>query len=82
MGDDESGAVFVVVTQGYVRRDDDFYFDYHKQSRSLKGFQEWLQNWVIGEGDHEGYLDLLGKERREKLTPGKELFSPPVNFSV
>ena len=69
-------------TQGYARRDDDFYFDYHRQSRSLKGFQEWLQKWVFGAGDHEGYLELLGKERREKLTPGKELFSPPVNFSV
>jgi len=69
-------------TQGYARRDDDFYFDYHRQSRSLEGFQEWLQKWVFGAGDHEGYLDLLGKERREKLTPGKELFSPPVNFSV
>lgn len=68
--------------QGYARRDDDFYFDYHRQSRSLKGFQEWLQKWVLGAGDHEGYLELLGKERREKLTPGKELFSPPVNFSV
>jgi glutaconate CoA-transferase subunit A len=69
-------------TQGYARRDDDFYFDYHRQSRSLEGFQEWLQKWVFGAGDHEGYLDLLGKERREKLKPGRELFSPAVNFSV
>ena len=69
-------------TQGYARRDDDFYFDYHRQSRSLEGFQEWLQKWVFGRGDHEGYLNLLGKERRDKLTPGTELFSPPVNFSV
>jgi len=45
-------------------------------------FQEWLQRWVLAVDDHECYLDLLGKERREKLTPGQELFSPPVNFSV
>jgi glutaconate CoA-transferase subunit A len=69
-------------TQGYARRDDEFYFDYHRQSRSLEGFQEWLRKWVFEAGDHEGYLELLGKERREKLKPGDELFSPAVNFSV
>jgi glutaconate CoA-transferase subunit A len=69
-------------TQGFARRDDDFYFDYHRQSRSLEGFREWLQRWVFEAGDHQGYLDLLGRERREKLKPGEELFSPAVNFSV
>lgn len=69
-------------TQGYARRDDEFYFDYHRRSRSLEGFQEWLRKWVFEAGDHEGYLSLLGKERRERLKPGDELFSPPVNFSV
>ncbi|HEY3306066.1 MAG TPA: CoA-transferase [Candidatus Binatia bacterium] len=69
-------------TQGYARRDDGFYFDYHRQSRALEGFQEWLGKWVFGTGGHDGYLDLLGKERRERLTPGKEVFSPAVNFSV
>jgi len=48
----------------------------------LDAFQRWLHKWVLGVDDHSGYLDLLGKERVKKLTPGKELFSPPVNFSV
>lgn len=69
-------------TQGYARRDDEFYFDYHRRSRTWEGFQEWLKKWVFGVGGHEDYLELVGKERLEKLRPGSDLFSPPVNFSI
>jgi glutaconate CoA-transferase subunit A len=69
-------------TQGFARRDDDFYFEYHKQSRDRAGFERWLQHWVIGVVGHEGYLDRLGSERLERLKPGREIFSPSVNFSV
>lgn len=69
-------------TQGYARRDDDFYFDYHKQSRSREGFESWLEKWVFGVKGHEGYLDLLGHERITSLKPGNSALSPAVNFSV
>ena len=35
-------------TQGYARRDDNFYFEYHKATRSREGFEQWLQTWVLG----------------------------------
>ncbi len=50
-------------TQGYTRRDDDFYFDYHKESRSQDGFERWLEKWVLSVKDHKGYLARLGEER-------------------
>jgi glutaconate CoA-transferase subunit A len=68
-------------TQGYVRRDDDFYFDYHKATRSPEGFEQWLQKWVFGMKDHHGFLDLLGKERVERLKPQGNLFAPAVSFN-
>ena len=68
-------------TQGYTRRDDNFYFEYHKATRSREGFEQWLQKWVLGTKDHREFLDLLGKERLEQLKPTGNLFSPAVSFN-
>jgi glutaconate CoA-transferase subunit A len=68
-------------SQGYARRDDEFYFDYHRESRSREGFERWLERWVTGVRDHAEYLERLGAERLEGLRPGAELLSPRVNFS-
>ena len=69
-------------TQGYARRDDLFYFDYHKHSRSRDGFLHWLETWVYGVKGHKDYLDHLGIERVEKLKPARDLLSPSVNFGM
>ena len=68
-------------TQGYTRRDDDFYFEYHKETRSREGFEQWLQKWVLDVKDHRGFLELLGKERMERLKPQGNLFAPAVSFN-
>lgn len=68
-------------TQGYSRRDDDFYFEYHKATRTTEGFQEWLQRWVLGVADHKGLLNLLEHGRIEKLKPDGQLFAPAVSFN-
>ncbi len=68
-------------TQGYTRRDDNFYFEYHKETRSREGFEQWLQKWVLDVKDHRGFLELLGKERMERLKPQGNLFSPTVSFN-
>ena len=67
--------------QGYARRDDDFYFTYHKESRTQEGFERWLEKWILGVKDHSEYLTLLGPERLKKLKPEGNLFSPPVSFN-
>jgi glutaconate CoA-transferase, subunit A len=68
-------------TQGYARRDDNFYFEYHRATRSREGFEQWLQKWVLGLKDHDEFLDLLGKERVEQLKPTGNLFAPAVSFN-
>ena len=68
-------------TQGYTRRDDDFYFEYHKETRSRESFEEWLRKWVLDVKDHRGFLELLGKERMERLRPQGNLFAPAVSFN-
>jgi len=68
-------------TQGYSRRDDDFYFEYHKATRTREGFEQWLQKYVLGVKDHRGFLNLLGSERIAKLKPQGDLFAPAVSFN-
>ena len=68
-------------TQGYVRRDDDFYFTYHQATRAREGFVSWLQEWVLGVGDHREFLNRLSRARVEKLKPRDNRIAPAVNFS-
>ena len=68
-------------TQGYLRRDDDFYFEYHKATRTREDFKHWLDQWVLGVKDHHQFLQLLGDERLEKLRPQGNLFAPAVSFN-
>ncbi|MDP2604417.1 MAG: CoA-transferase [Deltaproteobacteria bacterium] len=68
-------------TQGYSRRDDDFYFEYHKATRTREGFEQWLQKYVLGVEDHRGFLNLLGSERIATLTPRGDLFAAAVSFN-
>ena len=67
--------------QGCSRRDDDFYFDYHKATRTREGFERWIDKWVLGVKDHREFLQLLGEERIEKLVPQGNLFAPAVSFN-
>jgi glutaconate CoA-transferase subunit A len=68
-------------TQGFSRRDDEFYFEYHKATRTRDGFEEWLAKYVFNVKDHTEYLDLLGADRIERLIPQGNLLAPPVSFN-
>lgn len=68
-------------TQGYSRRDDDCYFDYHAQSRDRAGFEEWLGRWVLGVEDHDGYIERLGRERVAGLKPDAGQMAAPVSYA-
>jgi glutaconate CoA-transferase subunit A len=68
-------------TQGYSRRNDDFYFEYHKATRTREGFEHWLQKYVLGVKDHRAFLNLLGSQRIAKLKPQGDLFAPAVSFN-
>lgn len=68
-------------TQGYSRRDDGFYFDYHARSRDRSGFEEWLDHWVLGVEDHHGYIERLGSERVAGLEPRDHHMAAPVSYA-
>ncbi|MGH7853543.1 MAG: hypothetical protein ACREP3_08875 [Candidatus Binatia bacterium] len=66
--------------QGFARRDDDFYFEYHQATRTREGFEAWLREWVLGVGNHREFLNRLSNARIDKLKPQENLFAPTVNF--
>jgi glutaconate CoA-transferase subunit A len=68
-------------TQGYARRDDAFYFEYHRATREREGFDKWLREWVLEVADHHEFLVRLSRDRIAALKPTEELFAPAVNFS-
>lgn len=73
-------ASFPSPTQGYAIRDDDFYFEYHKASRSVEGFAAWLQEWVLGVCDQHEFLERLGPERVQRLKPQTQLLAAAAHF--
>ncbi|HEX9880611.1 MAG TPA: CoA-transferase [Candidatus Binatia bacterium] len=68
--------------QGYVRRDDAFFFEYHRESRRREDFLHWLQTWVLGTEDHTDLLRKLGPERIEALKPQGNLFPVPASYNI
>jgi glutaconate CoA-transferase, subunit A len=74
-------GAFPSPTQGYSRRDDEFYFEYHQATRTREGFERWLQDWVLGVADHQAFLKHLGNDRIENLKPKTDAFAAPASFS-
>ena len=67
-------------TQGFARRDDEFYFEYHQATRTREGFETWLQEWVCGVVNHREFLSRLSDARVDRLKPHDDRFAPAVNF--
>lgn len=65
--------------QGYYDRDNAFYLDWDERSRDQDSTEAWLQEWVYGVESRSAYLEKLGRERLEALTPG-EYRADPVNY--
>lgn len=53
--------------QGYYDMDLEFRRMYGEASRTVEGFEKFLEEWVYGAGDHMGYLKKLGSERLLEL---------------
>ncbi len=67
--------------QGYYDRDNAFYLDWDRRSRSPEDTGAWLQEWVYDVPDRAAYLARLGPDRLAALDPGA-LWSDPVNYGA
>ncbi len=51
-----------------------FHMDLMKQFKTREGFLEWLDEWIYGTEDWEGYLKKVGYDRLHKLTVIEQKF--------
>ena len=66
---------------GRWKRDNDFFHDYHKETRDPAGFEIWCDQWIRHLPDHEAYRTKLG-ERLETLRIIGNAPSAPANYAA
>ena len=74
-----SNAAHPSYTQGYYDRDNAFYLEWDKISRSSESIQSYLDEWVYGVADRQEYWRKLGPEVHARLQV-QERLSAPVNY--
>ena len=66
--------------QGYYKRDDAFFRQYHEQTKTAADSEAWLQRWVYGVADRQGYANQLGACRVESLAVKQHAYAAPADF--
>jgi len=66
--------------QGYYKRDDAFFQQYHAETRMPQDFNSWLQSWVSGVADREGYVQQLGQDRVAELGVKSHAYAAPTDY--
>ena len=66
--------------QGYYDRDHRYYREYHERTRTLAGFQQWLDEWVLQVPTRAAYVAKLGEERLHALGVKEHRYAAPVDY--
>ena len=66
--------------QGYYKRDDAFFQDYHRQTKTPAESDAWLARWVHGVADCEQYVELLGGARVEALGVKQHAYAAATDY--
>src|SRR5256712_2529724 len=66
--------------QGYYNRDHQFYREYHQRTRTLEGYQGWLDEWVLKLPTRADYVEKLGEERIRGLGVKEHRYAAPVDY--
>jgi len=66
--------------QGYYKRDDAFFRQYHEQSKTKADSDAWLERWVYGVADRHAYMNQLGACRVDGLGVKKHAYAAQTDF--
>ena len=66
--------------QGYYKRDDAFFRQYHEQTKTQEDNQAWLDRWVYGISDRREYMSQLGACRVDNLAVRQHAFAAQADF--
>jgi len=66
--------------QGYYKRDDAYFRQYHEQTKTKADFDKWAQRWVHGVADRAQYVKLLGECRVKELGVKQHAYAAAADF--
>jgi glutaconate CoA-transferase subunit A len=66
--------------QGCYKRDDAFFQQYHAETKTQLDFDVWVQKWINGVADREGYARLLGSARLHELGVKRPAYAAATDF--
>jgi len=66
--------------QGYYNRDHSFYHEYHQRTRTLQGYQDWLDEWVLKLPTRADYIAKIGEERLRGLGVKEHRYAAQVDY--
>ncbi len=79
---DQPLGAFPSPVQGYYARHHDSFHRFHEESRTVEGFHRWLEHWVLGVPDWEGFLARLGHPIVESVRIRHPLLSKPLDYGA
>lgn len=66
--------------QGYYKRDDAYFRQYHEQTRTPADFANWAERWIHSRQDRVDYMNLLSACRAESLEVKKHAYAAQTDF--
>jgi glutaconate CoA-transferase, subunit A len=66
--------------QGYNKRDDSFFQQYHAETKTQEDFNVWAQKWVNGVADRGEYAKQLGQSRVEELGVKQHAYAAKTDY--
>jgi len=66
--------------QGYYKRDDSLFREYHDQTKTREGTHAWLDRWVFGVEDRAQYARQLGGDRIDGLRVRHHAYAAQTDF--
>jgi glutaconate CoA-transferase, subunit A len=66
--------------QGYNKRDDAFFQQYHAETKTQGDFNAWAQKWVNGVTDRAEYARQLGDARVQELGVKQHAYAAQTDY--
>lgn len=66
--------------QGYYKRDDAFFRQYHELTKTRQDSDAWLERWVYGVADRRAYMNQLGACRVDELGVKQHAYAAQTDF--
>lgn len=66
--------------QGYYKRDDAFFRQYHENTKTKADTSAWLDRWINGVPDRRAYMNQLGACRVEDLGVKQHAYAAQTDF--